>query len=189
MPEPLPSSVEELVGLVIELRVANAGLREVIAGPSKPSSSDPPYRKPQRRSSGRAPGQCRGVPGSAMPLVDNPHETVIGDPGNCSDCGADLSGAPVTGTARRQLTDVVAPPPLWVTEYQIITRACPCCLARTPGETPAGATGRAQYGPGVLTRAAELLYGHYLPVARATRLMASMRRNAGTGRLIQGYGD
>jgi transposase len=34
--------------------------------------------------------------------------------------------------------------------------------------------GRAQYGPGVLARAAELLCGHYLPVARATGLMASL---------------
>ena len=39
---------------------------------------------------------------------------------------------------------------------------------------PAFAPARAQYGPGVLARAAELLCGHYLPVARATRLMASM---------------
>ena len=33
---------------------------------------------------------------------------------------------------------------------------------------------RAQYGPGVLARAAELLCAHYLPVARATALMASL---------------
>jgi transposase len=39
---------------------------------------------------------------------------------------------------------------------------------------PAFAPARAQYGPGVLARAAELRCGHYLPVARATRLMASM---------------
>jgi transposase len=80
----------------------------------------------------------------------------------------------VIGTARRQITDVLAPPPPWVTEYRIITRACPCCAARTPGEAPAGVTGRAQYGPGVLGRATELLCGHYLPVARAAGLMASM---------------
>ncbi len=230
MSEPVPSSVEELAGLVIELRAANAGLREVIAAQeaalhgsdavemlqaqlaaqaqqlaaqeaalaaqaaelaelkqrlgkdsstsNKPPSSDSPYRKPQRRSSrrcaGRDPGKQKGAPGSAMPLVDNPNETIICDPDSCADCGADLSGAPVTGTARRQVTDVRPPPPPWVTEYQIITRACPCCAARTPGPAPAGVTGRAQYGPGVLARAAELGCGHYLPVARAARLMGSM---------------
>jgi len=202
--------VEELAGLVTELRVANAGLREVIgaqaeqiaaqevalaaqaaqlaelkrrldkdsATSNKPPSSDSPYRKPERRSSrrssGRDPGKQRGAPGAAMPLVDDPNETVICDPDRCADCGADLSEAPVTGTARRQVTDVLAPPPPWVTEYRIITRACLCCAARTPGAGPAGVTGRAQYGSGVLARAAELLCGHYLPVGRAARLMASM---------------
>ena len=203
MSESLPSSVEELAGLVIELRSANADLREVNAGlraqvaaqaeelaelkrrlgtdsstSSKPPSSDPPYRKPERRSSrrssGRNPGKQRGAPGSAMPLVDDPNETIICDPGSCAGCGADLSGAPVTGTARRQVTDVAPPPPPWVTEYRIITRACPCCAARTTGDAPADVTGRAQYGPGVLARAAQLLCGHYLPVARATGLMGSM---------------
>jgi transposase len=201
--EPLPSSVEELAALVGELRVANAALREVIAGQamqleaqagqiaelkqrlgkdsatsSKPPSSDPPYRKPERRSSrrssGRDRGKQRGAPGSAMPLVDDPNETIVCDPDSCAGCGADLSGAPVTGTARRQVTDVRPPPPPWVTEYRIITRACPCCAARTPGPVPGVVTGRARYGPGVLARAAQLLCGHYLPVARAARLMASM---------------
>jgi transposase len=188
--------VEELAGLVIELRAANAGLREVTAAQAmelaelkqqlgkdsstsnRPPSSDPPYRKPERRSSrrssGRDPGKQQGAPGCAMPLVDNPNKTIICDSDSCADCGADLRGAPVTGTTRRQITDVLAPPPPWVTEYRIITRACPCCAARIPGEAPAGVTGRAQYGPGVLGRAAELLCGHYLPVARAAGLMASM---------------
>lgn len=203
MSEPVPFSVEGLAGLVVELRAANAGLREVIAAQAeriaaqatelaelkqrlgkdsstsnRPPSSDSPYRKPERRSSrrsaGRDPGKQQGAPGSAMPLVDNPNETIICEPDSCADCGADLRGARMIGTARRQITDVLAPPPPWVTEYRIITRACPCCAARTSGEAPAGVTGRAQYGPGVLGRAAELLCGHYLPVARAAGLMASM---------------
>ena len=186
MSEPLPSSVEELAGLVIALQAANADLLEVNAGlraqlaaqaeelaelkqrlgkdsstSNKPPSSDSPYRKPERRSSrrssGRDPGKQKGASGSAMPLVGNPNETIICDPDRCADCGADLSGAPVTGTARRQVTDVLPPPPPWVTEYQVITRACPYC-ARP--DTPAGAS------PGV--RVAQLLCGHYLPVARAT---------------------
>jgi transposase len=145
---------------------------------SKPPSSDPPYSKParssSRTSSGRKPGKQPGQPGSTMPLVNDPDEIIVCDPGNCGECGADLTGAPVTATTRRQVTDVVAPPPPRVTEYQILTKSCPCCAARTPAAAPAFAPGRAQYGPGVLARAAELLCGHYLPVARATRLMASM---------------
>jgi transposase len=145
---------------------------------SRPPSSDPPYRKPARRSSrtssGRKPGGQPGQPGSTMPLVDNPDQTVICDPPSCADCGTDLSGAPVSSMKRRQVTDVIAPPPPQVTEYLIFTRICPCCAATATGPVLAFAPARAQYGPGVLARAAELLCGHYLPVARATRLMASM---------------
>jgi transposase len=145
---------------------------------NRPPSSDPPYRKPARRSSrsasGRKPGRQPGAPGSTMPLVDDPNEIIICDPGCCADCGADLTGAPLCGMSRRQVTDVVAPPPPRVTEFQILTRVCPCCAARQAGPAPAVAAGRAQYGPAVLARAAELLCGHYLPVARAARLMASM---------------
>ena len=145
---------------------------------SRPPSSDPPYRKParssSRTSSGRKPGGQPGQPGSTMPLINDPDQTVICDPRSCVDCGTDLSGVPVSCTTRRQVTDVIAPPPPRVTEYLIFTRVCPCCAAAQAGPVPLFAPARAQYGPGVLARAAELLCGHYLPVARATRLMASM---------------
>jgi transposase len=45
---------------------------------------------------------------------------------------------------------------------------------RCTGAAPACAPARASYGPAVLARAAELLCAHYLPVARASRLMASL---------------
>jgi transposase len=145
---------------------------------SKPPSSDPPYRKPARRSSrgssGRKPGGQPGASGSTMPLIDNPNETIICDPPVCGDCGTDLTGAPVVSATRRQVTDVLEPPPPRVIEYQIIGRECPCCATTTTGPVPGFVAARAQYGPGVLARAAELLCGHYLPVARATRLMVSM---------------
>ena len=109
-----------------------------------------------------------------MPLVNDPDEIIVSDPASCSDCGADLAGAPVSAMYRRQVTDVIAPPPPRITEYQILTRTCPCCAATQTGPAPTVAPARAQYGPGVLARAAELLCGHYLPVARATALMGSM---------------
>jgi len=169
------AQMESLVSRVAELerRVGSDSSTS-----SRPPSSDPPYRKPARRSSrtssGRKPGGQPGQPGSTMPLVNDPDETVLCDPPSCTDCGTDLSGAPVASTTRRQVTDVIAPPPPRVTEYLIVTRVCPCCAATATGPVPAVAPARAQYGPGVLARAAELLCGHYLPVARATRLMASM---------------
>jgi transposase len=199
----LPTSAEELHALVVELVEANAGLREVIAAQdhqiasleqriaelerqlgadsstsSWPPSSGPLYRKPARRSSrtssGRRPGKQPGAPGSAMPLVEDPDEIVACDPGCCGHCGEDLSGAPVVGVARRQVVDLPPPPAPRVTEYQIITRACPACGNRSAGTAPGCAPARVQYGPRVLARAAELVCAHYLPVARAARMMRSM---------------
>jgi len=145
---------------------------------NKPPSSDSPYRKPaprsSRRASGRKPGKQPGAPGTTMPLVDDPDEIVVIDPACCTGCGGDLSGAPVSGVERRQVTDVRPPPPPWVTEYQIFTRACPGCAEAATGTAPAVAPARAQYGPGVLARAAELMCAHYLPVGRATALMESL---------------
>jgi transposase len=109
-----------------------------------------------------------------MPLIDNPDEVIVCDTPCCGGCGADLTGAPVSGVDRRQVTDVAAPPPPTVTEYRIVRRVCPCCAATQTASAPLGAPARAQYGPGILARAAELLCGHYLPVTRATRLMASL---------------
>lgn len=156
-PELAGSSVEELAGLVAQLRSVNAGLRKVIedqaariaklerrlgldsSTSSRPPSSDLPYHKPERRSSrepsGRRPGRQPGAPGSAMRLVDDRDEVIVCDPGWCRGCGADLSGAPVGGMARRQVTDVAPPPPPRVTEYQILT-LCPGCAARAVAVAP-----------------------------------------------------
>jgi transposase len=194
--EDLHALVSDLQTANAELRAANADLQRVVEGQaariaelerqldadsstsSKPPSSDGPYRKPpgrsSRKASGRKPGKQPGQPGSTMPLIEDPDEIIRCDPVCCSGCGADLSGAPVTGVIRRQVTDVTPPPRPRVTEYQIVTRTCPRCGATATGAAPACAPGRAQYGPGVLARAAELLCAHYLPVARAAGLMRSL---------------
>lgn len=196
-------SAAELSAVVEQLRAANAGLREVInvqaarleaqAGriaelerrlgsdsttSNQPPSSDSPYRKPAPRSSrralGRKPGKQPGGPGSMMPLVANPDEVVVLDPACCTGCGSDLVDAPISGMQRRQVTDIGPPPPPRVTEYQMITRICPGGAATTCGSAPALAPARAQYGPGVLARTAELTCAHYLPIGRARALMGSL---------------
>ena len=61
-----------------------------------------------------------------------------------------------------------------MTEHRIITRTCPCCATATAGSAPEGVAARAQYGPRVLATAAELTCAHYLPVGRATALLATL---------------
>jgi len=145
---------------------------------SNPPSSDPPYRKPERASSrtssGRKPGKQPGSGGTTMPLVDSPNETVVHDAERCQNCGTDLTNARVARVERRQVTDIAEPPPPQVTEHQIITRTCPCCATATAGSAPEGVAARAQYGPRVLATAAELTCAHYLPVGRATALLATL---------------
>jgi transposase len=94
-----------------------------------------------------------------------------GHPGHC---GSDLAGAPVGKLERRQVTDIAAPPPPRTTEYRLITRICRGCGATACPPAPVVAPARAQYGPSVLARAAELTCAHYLPVGRATALIRSL---------------
>src|SRR5436305_1903813 len=117
------AQAERIAAQATELAELKQRLGKDSSTSNRPPSSDSPYRKPERRSSrrssGRDPGKQQGALGCAMPLVDNPNETIICEPDSCADCGADLRGARVIGTARRQITDVLAPPPPWVTAYRI----------------------------------------------------------------------
>ena len=75
---------------------------------------------------------------------------------------------------RRQVFEASPPPPPAVTEYQVAAKCCPDCGEVSVGLAPAGVTGRAQYGPGVHAKAALAVCAHYLPVARAARLVAAL---------------
>jgi len=119
---------------------------------SKPPSSDSPYKKkPRDRSlrgrSGRKPGKQPGAESSTLRQVADPDEIIVCAPADCGRCGADLGGAPVTGTQKLQEFEIVPPPPPRVTEYQVQGRACGRCGAVSAGQAPAWITGRAQYGP------------------------------------------
>ncbi|MGH3407969.1 MAG: IS66 family transposase [Streptosporangiaceae bacterium] len=146
---------------------------------SKPPSSDSPYKKkPRDRSlrgrSGRKPGRQPGAPSSTLKQSGDPDETVLCGPAACGCCGADLAGAEVTGVQKRQVFEAAPPPPPTVIEYQVIAKECPGCGAVTEGVAPADVTGRVQYGPEVHAKAALAVCAHYLPVARAASLVASL---------------
>jgi transposase len=145
---------------------------------SKQPSSDSPYaKKPRdrslRRRSGRRPGKQPGTSSSTLRQSGHPDERVECWPAACGCCGADLAGAEVTGVVRRQVFEAAPPPPLAVIEYRLVVRRCPACGQTTAGEAPEGVTSLVQYGPGVHARAALAVCAHYLPVARATSLMAA----------------
>ncbi len=134
---------------------------------SKPPSSDSPYtKKPRDRSlrgrSGRRRGKQPGARSSTLRQSADPDETVACGPAACGCCGAGLDDAAVVGVQKR------------LTEYQVVAKECPGCGAVTEGVAPAGVTGRVQYGPLVHAQAALAVCAHYLPVARAARLLATL---------------
>ena len=147
---------------------------------SKPPSPDSPYKKkPRDRSlrgrSGRRPGKQPGGQSSTLKRSPHPDDTVLCGPAACGCCGHDLTGEPVLGTVqKRQVFEASPPPPPTVTEYQVAARQCPECGEVSVGLAPAGVTGRVQYGPGVHAKAALAVCAHYLPVARAARLVAAL---------------
>jgi len=154
---------------------------------SRPPSSDAPWaKKPakkrsSRTKSGRKPGKQPGAPSSSRSLVDDADDTLEIHPDRCERCDTSLAGA----VERRQVVDARPAPPPKVTEYQRVSKLCPCCGAvTTPGwdeavpvehaEAVAAAGSPVRIGPQTLARAALLTCAHYLPVGRARDLLEAL---------------
>lgn len=145
---------------------------------SQPPSSDGPARRPRggssRKASGRRPGKQPGDPGTALRLVDDPDERIgIPAPVVCV-CGRSLAEQPVVGVRRRQVHDLPPIPDPVVTEYAADIKCCPGCRAEAVGEFPAGVNAPAQYGPEIITRVADVVVGHHVPVHRSTILVMEL---------------
>ncbi|HET9655173.1 MAG TPA: IS66 family transposase [Kineosporiaceae bacterium] len=143
---------------------------------SKPPSSDSPFVKPAprslRRRSGRKPGGQPGHPGSTLELVDNPNERLRHEPGRCTGCGGDLSGAPQVGVERRQVVDL-PPVSVQVTEHQLIARRCGCGTT-TCGAAPDGVSAPVPYGPRITAIVLYLCVGQFLSKKRTAQALAEL---------------
>jgi transposase len=156
---------------------------------SQPPSSDAPWSKQpakkrsSRTRSGRKPGKQPGSASSSRSLAEDPDERLEIHPDRCGSCAASLRGASEHGRQRRQIVDIQPVPPPIVTEYQRISKVCPCCgRVSIPGwDDPAVPVAHAELvatpgspvriGPETLARAALLTCAHYLPVGRARDLL------------------
>jgi transposase len=210
VPESAETLLERVLARVAELEAALAERDRVIAeqgeriaelerrlgqdssNSSRPPSSDMPWAKQpakkrsSRARSGRKPGKQPGSPSSSRSLVDDPDERCEIHPDRCGSCDASLRGAVESGRQRRQIVDVAPVAPPVVTEYQRISKVCPCCgTVTTPGwDDPAvpvehrpivAAPGSpVRIGPETLARAALLTCAHYLPVGRARDLLEKL---------------
>jgi transposase len=188
----LQARIEQLAAENGTLRAENAELRRRLgqdsSNSSRPPSSDPPWEKKPapkrsaRRRSGRKPGKQPGAPGVSRSLVDDPDESVEFIPAECGRCRASLAEAVECSRTRRQVVEVRPAPPPRVTEYQLVSKRCPCCGQRNTG-VPAddGAAKMAaapgspvRVGPAALARCVLLTCAHFLPVGRATALLGAL---------------
>ena len=99
----------QVAALPAEVADLRARLGQNPRNSSKPPSSEglaKPAPKSLRRKTGRRPGRPKGQPGATLEMTGHPDEVIAHEPGRCCGCGAGLSGAPVTGTERRQVIDL-----------------------------------------------------------------------------------
>src|SRR5947209_2242360 len=196
-------SREELLALVLVQAKAIDALTERVAelerrlgadssDSSRPPSSDalwskkPAKKRSSRARSGRKPGKQPGASSSSRSLIDDPDERLQIHPDRCGSCATSLRGASEQGRQRRQVVDVTPVPPPTVTEYQRISKVCPCCgTVTTPGwddqavpvehrPVVAAPGSPVRIGPEALARAALLTCGHYLPVGRSRQLLEAL---------------
>jgi transposase len=192
----LRAELDELKGMVAALveRVGELEWERAAdsSNSSRPPSSDAPWAKQpakkrsSRARSGRKPGKQPGSASSSRSLVDDPDARLEIHPARCGSCAASLRGAEERGRQRRQVVDVQSAPPPKVTEYQRVSKVCPCCGAlTTPGwdaeavpvehrQVVAAPGSPVRIGPETLARAALLTCAHFLPVGRARDLLAKL---------------
>lgn len=203
VPGALEALVEQLLARVTELETALAQRDQRIteleqrlaadsSNSSRPPSSDAPWSKQpakkrsSRTRSGRKPGKQPGTSSSSRSLVDDADDTLEIAPDRCHRCDTSLDGADECGRQRRQVVDIGAAPPPKVTEYQRISKTCPCCgTVTTPGwddtavpvehaDVVAAPGSPVRIGPETLARAALLTCAHYLPIGRARDLLDAL---------------
>jgi transposase len=188
----LQARIEELAAENSTLRAENGELRRRLgqdsANSSRPPSSDLPWQKKPapkrsaRRRSGRKPGKQPGTPGVSRSLVDDPDESVELVPAECRRCRASLAEVAECYRTRRQVIEVRPAPPPRVTEYQLVSKFCPCCGQRNTGVPAEDAAARmasapgspVRVGPAALARCVLLTCAHFLPVGRATALLETL---------------
>ena len=169
----LRAQVAALAAEVAELR---AQLSQNPRNSSKPPSSEglaKPAPRSLRKKSGQKPGRPKGQPGATLEMTSHPDEVITHAPCRCFGCGAGLSGAPVTGTERRQVIDLPEDIQVMTTEHRIISRRCACGTV-TRGTAPAGVTAPVQYGPRITAACAYLWHGQFLSRNRTCEAVSEL---------------
>jgi transposase len=178
---------EENERLARKIAELEARLSKSSQNSSMPPSSDSPgtraeatkiraerraEQKRERQAEVRRRGKQVGVPGKNLPVRENPDEIVTHEPGQCSSCEEDLSGAADEGFEARQVFDV-PDPKLICTEHRSVRRRCRCGTVMAGGFPPE-AKAPTSYGPKLRAATLYLLHGQHLPVERTAEAISAM---------------
>ncbi len=185
----MADQISELETRLSELTAENQALRDRIAhleaelnrnsdNSSRPPSADsvkPRQTRAERRAAareaGRRQGKQPGAPGAHL-ARRVPDETLTQAPVCCGGCGADLAGAPVVGTARRQVLEI---PEIRVkvTDHIVEHRRCGCGQVTT-GQFPPAARAPVCWGPEVRALAIYLMDRQHLPLERTAEMLSEL---------------
>lgn len=142
-----------------------------------PSSDEPTFRRPARKSlrrrSGKKPGGQPGHTGCTRLQVERPDKVHSHVPDSCAGCGDDLSDVVPYLAQRRQIFDL-PPLHLHVEEHQVHDKRCPGCGHVTRAAFPRGVDEPVKYGPGVLGLGLYLQAYQLLPYGRAAGLIGDL---------------
>lgn len=185
----LRAIVEAQAALIEELRSKVEGLQAQIGRDSANSSLPPSRDRTDRRArraaeakercaankalgkAARKPGKQPGAPGSTVERRE-PDHIVVHTPDTCTGCGASLAGAPVVGSATRQVLEIPEPR-LEATDHVVQRLRCPCGC-ETRAEFPPEATGPVCWGPRARATGAYLVGRQHLPLERAGEAIADL---------------
>lgn len=185
----LRAIIEAQAALIEELRSRLEDLQAQIGRDSATSSLPPSRDRTDRRArraaeakerrvankalgqAARKPGKQPGAPGSTLERRE-PDRIVVHAPDTCTGCGASLAGAPVVGSATRQVLEIPEPR-LEATDHVVQRLRC-TCGCETRGEFPPEATGPVCWGPRARATGAYLLGRQHLPLERASEAMADL---------------
>lgn len=166
-----PDSVKLLIGAmakkILSLEAKISALEERLNTNSrnsgKPSSTDPPGSLPNRgktNQEGRKPGGQPGHPGnSRRNFQPNEIDKIVDrNPNRCDGCGFCLEGVEASDYIPHQVAEL--PEKLvFVFEYRLHAKTCPCCQAVNRGELPEGVSLR-KFGPRLIS-AVSMMTGTY----------------------------
>ena len=166
---------QKVASLTAQMEELRRQLNKDSSNSSKPSSSDPPWKKKARslrEKSGRRPGGQPGHSGTTLRRVEKPDHVRHRAAETCLNCARSLKRAKEVGKPEsRQVFDLPEDIRLEVTDNIGHTLECPHCGAVNPPPFPDEAKTSVQYGPRIKGAAVNLVEHQHVAMNRSVEIL------------------